>query len=140
MSDVETSKALADAIEQRRRALGYRTITSLVSAAGVTAEGIRPLRRGEIRNYQERMTDPLCKALRWTPDSIDRILRGEPPVELPDEIPATPTVDLGERVARQERAHEMLVQRFERALDQWETERNELADAVERLNRRVTGG
>ena len=45
----------------------------------------------------------LCAALRWAPDSIDRLLRGEDPVELADE----PSPDLAEdvKILRQQVSH-----------------------------------
>ena len=85
---------LADAIEGRRRQLGL-SVGQLARAADLTTEGLRPLRRGEARDYQERTVLNLCRALKWTPDSIDRVLRGESPVEDGD---AAPVGNLEERV------------------------------------------
>jgi hypothetical protein len=74
----ETSDHLAQRIEQRRVELGY-TPTSLRKATGLSLEGLKNLRKGKIRSYQERTTGPVTRAFGWTPDSIDRLLRGEEP-------------------------------------------------------------
>lgn len=84
MSEREVVPALAEAIERRRKQLGLSP-TAFAKAAGVSLPGLAPLRRGERRNYQERLTAPVTAALRWTPDSIERILAGLPPVELTPE-------------------------------------------------------
>lgn len=98
VNNTEINQGLARAIEQRRRAL-HLTVSELARKAGVSQQGLMPLRRGEVRNYQERLTGPVCGALEWTPDSIDRLISGGEPVELDA---ATPPVDLAERVERLE--------------------------------------
>lgn len=95
MSGERIVPELADAIEGRRRQLGL-SVGQLARAADLTTEGLRPLRRGEARDYQERTVLNLCRALKWTPDSIDRVLRGESPVEDGD---AAPVGNLEERLA-----------------------------------------
>jgi hypothetical protein len=77
----EIVPGLGEAIEARRKQL-YNGPLAFAQAAGVTLAGLTPLRRGYRRAYQERLTTPVCRALGWTTDSIDRLLRGEPPVEL----------------------------------------------------------
>lgn len=84
---------VADAIAERRQELGMN-VEALVEATGVTRQGLAPLLRGERRAYQERLTMPVCRALRWTPDSIARLLDGEPakPLSSPvgsDDLPAS---------------------------------------------------
>lgn len=72
-------KELAEAIDQRRAELGM-DVQALSDASGVTRQGLAPLLAGERRRYQDRLKFPVCRALGWSPDSIDRLLRGEPPV------------------------------------------------------------
>lgn len=77
--EYEVVPALRDAVEQRRKALGLGP-GALAEAAGVTNEGLMPLRKGYRKQYQERLTAGVCRALGWTTDSIDRILAGDQPV------------------------------------------------------------
>lgn len=72
------NERLRDSVEARRKELGLSP-TKLAEAAGVTLQGLAPIRRGEVRRYQERLTGPLCAALGWTPDLIERILAGDEP-------------------------------------------------------------
>jgi hypothetical protein len=78
------SEHLAARVEARRRELGF-TPTTLIDATGLSAQALKNIRQGEIRQYQERLTIPLTRALRWTPDSIDRLLRDEEATPLVDE-------------------------------------------------------
>jgi transcriptional regulator with XRE-family HTH domain len=85
-------EGMASTIEARRLALGL-TVQDLIEQTGLTRPGLAPLLRGERRRYQERLTLPICRALKWTPDSIERLLAGEQPIELepitrPDELSA----------------------------------------------------
>jgi transcriptional regulator with XRE-family HTH domain len=85
-------EGMAGTIEARRLALGL-TVQDLIEQTGLTRPGLAPLLRGERRRYQERLTLPICRALKWTPDSIERLLAGEQPIELepitrPDELSA----------------------------------------------------
>jgi transcriptional regulator with XRE-family HTH domain len=70
---------LAAAIEARRKELGL-SVQDIATQAGVTRQGLRPLLKGEERDYQDRLKFPVCRVLGWTNDSIDRILRGGEPV------------------------------------------------------------
>ena len=80
---VTTVDGMAELIEARRRALGL-TVQDLIEQTGLTRPGLAPLLRGERRRYQERLTLPVCRVLKWTPDSIERLLAGGPPVEIED--------------------------------------------------------
>ena len=77
----EQSEHLAKRIEQQRKALGYSP-TGLATATGLSLQAIKNIRKGEIRQYQDRTTGPLTRVLGWTPDSIERLLRGEEPEPL----------------------------------------------------------
>ena len=101
----ETSRHLADHIEARRKQLGLNP-TQLAEAAGLSLQGLKNIRKGKIRNYQERLTLPLTRALGWTPDSIDRLLAGQEPVELVDFV--RPNGGVESRVERLERELERL--------------------------------
>jgi transcriptional regulator with XRE-family HTH domain len=77
VSDVPQSDHLADAIKARRLEKGWN-VQRFVEETGITRQGLQPLLRGEVRNYQDRLTLAVTKALDWTPDSIERLMRGEP--------------------------------------------------------------
>lgn len=77
----EIAPGMAEAIAARMKELDLYP-AALIEATGLTGPGIMPVRKGERKAYQARLTGPLCKALGWTPDSIERLMRGEPPVEL----------------------------------------------------------
>lgn len=72
----EVVPALADAIERRRKELNL-TPGAFIDATGISGPGLAPLRRGERRAYQERLIAAVTTTLRWTTDSIERLLRGE---------------------------------------------------------------
>lgn len=72
------SPALRDAIAARMKELALSP-SDLIELTGRTGPGLAPLHRGEIRKYQVRLTRPVCDALGWTPDSINRILDGKKP-------------------------------------------------------------
>lgn len=81
------STLLRDRIAERMAELGLSP-TDLETRSGLTGPGLAPIRRGEIRKYQVRLKRPLCAALGWTPDSIDRLLAGQEP-QLADDSPAS---------------------------------------------------
>ena len=91
MADADgTVDGMAAKIEARRLALGL-TVQDLIERTGLTRPGLAPLLRGDRRKYQERLTLPVCKALRWTPDSIERLLAGLDPAEL--ELESVTSID-----------------------------------------------
>lgn len=59
----EIVPGLAEAISRRRRQLGM-DVADLVQETGLTRPGLAPLLRGERRNYQDRLTLAVCRALR----------------------------------------------------------------------------
>lgn len=75
--------ALKAAVEKRMVELGLSP-TDLARESGITLQGLQPLRQGRRKKYQTRLTREACRVLRWTPDSIERILDGRRPVRLPD--------------------------------------------------------
>lgn len=78
MATPAISTLLRDRIAERMAKLGLSP-TDLETRSGLTGPGLAPIRRGEIRKYQVRLKRSVCKALIWTPDSIDRILDGKEP-------------------------------------------------------------
>lgn len=82
---------MARAIQDRMDELGLDA-TGLTAASGKAPPTIRQLRRGERRNYDRATRLAVCAALGWTPDSIDRLLDGGPPV-VAGEAEAPPTID-----------------------------------------------
>lgn len=81
MTTTHRSKQLAKAVEDRRKELGYDP-SGFAKATGLTTQALGRLRRGEVRNYQERLTREVCRVLRWTPDSIDRLLADQDPITI----------------------------------------------------------
>lgn len=134
----ETSPRLARAIEERRKALGL-TPTTLAEATGLSLSALKNIRRGEVRRYQERLTNPITAALKWTPDSIDRLLAGGDPVPLDaTEVAAEiPTPDDGfpaQLLRRLDEANRTLVQILE-ALTPLDGGRTHSPAVVERHHR-----
>jgi hypothetical protein len=78
----KTSPLLKERFNARMEQLGLSP-TALAAEAGVTGQGLIPLRNGKIAKYQIRMTGPVCAALYWTPDSITRLMEGKEAIEIP---------------------------------------------------------
>lgn len=76
------SATLAANVDARIYRRGFNSIQEFAEATGVTPQGLLPLRKGEIRAYQPRLTGPVCRALGWTLDSIQRMMDGEDPIEV----------------------------------------------------------
>lgn len=74
-------------MEERRLDLGL-TWEEVASRANLKYETIRGVRKGESRG-RPMTRRAMSVALGWTPDSVDRILRGEDPEEAAS-APATP--------------------------------------------------
>lgn len=73
----EVVPGLAAAIEARMTELRIDA-TALAERSGLSLQVLKQVRSGYRKEYQNRLKWPLCDALGWTPDSIDRLLRGEP--------------------------------------------------------------
>ena len=91
----DISPRLRDAIEARRAALGIGK-SELAERAGVTVQGLAPLRRGEVRAYQDRLKFAVCRVLGWSNDSIDRLMRDEPAVVVAGEVVSQPGATAGD--------------------------------------------
>lgn len=82
--DRERVPSVARAIAKRRQDLDL-SLEQFVEQTGLSRPGLAPLLAGIRKGYQERLTMPVCRVLKWTPDSIDRLFRGESPIERDDE-------------------------------------------------------
>lgn len=125
------SKHLAKHVEQRRVELGY-TPTTLAEATGLSLQAIKNVRRGEVRQYQERLTGPLTRALGWSRDSIDLLLAGKRPKVVDPNPRVSPLGGGGDRV-------ELLGDLVDRAMANWTEQLAALVDRVEALERRQGG-
>lgn len=128
------STHLSDRVEARIAALGFSP-TTLAEATGLTPQGLLNVRNGVIRKYQRRTTLPLTKALKWTPDSIERLLRGEEPIELEpaDELPQPEAADVVDELATQ-------LARLATDHEELKQEVKALARQIARATRRAEGG
>lgn len=86
---------MVEAIERRRVQLGLGP-GEFARAAGITPQGLAPVRAGKRRAYMDKVRFGVARALAWEPDAIDRLLRGEDPVEITGVVIATggPGVEL----------------------------------------------
>ena len=101
-----------------RRAQRHLSPGQFAVAAGLTEQGLAPVRRGARRNYQDKVRRGVAVALAWPLDWYDRILAGENPAKFPDvEHPNQPLSDRDRITALEVRL-------------------NELAEMVERIVRR----
>lgn len=90
MSDDETWERLAERIRERRLELGL-TQTQLARDAQASDRTIGALERAEQARYHAATLRSVAVALGWTPDSVERILAGDEPVDAPSR---DPNVDL----------------------------------------------
>lgn len=111
----EDWRRVGRAIEQR---IADRLLSKseVIQASGVSDKTLNGYIAGEPIKRIDKKRD-LAKALGWTPDSIDRIYRGEDPIE----VAGQPNVDIVGRVSRLEDRAE----RIERLLDRMLLERGE---------------
>jgi len=87
-SDVDQVPGMAEAIEARRIVVGL-TPGRFAAAAGLTSQGLMPVRRGLRRRYQDKVKLGVARALAWPPDALDRLMAGEDPATF-DEEPTPP--------------------------------------------------
>lgn len=76
----EINPAMADAVDRRRLQLGM-TPGDFATAAGLTRQGLDPVRKGELRKYNDRTILGVARALRWEPDWYERLSSGRSPIE-----------------------------------------------------------
>jgi hypothetical protein len=111
----EICTALAEHIQQRMDELDLDP-TKLAAASGLSLPGLANVRKGYRRAYQKRLTIPLCRALKWTPDSIDRILAGGEPIVMdattPSEDELMTSAEIRAEVARRDAAEAAFSERL----------------------------
>lgn len=85
---------VADAVVKRREALGL-TAAQVVERGGDLSTSLLSLIENHHQDvYLARKLAAVCRALGWTPDSIERILAGDEPVEATaSDKPARQSVD-----------------------------------------------
>lgn len=94
----ETVPGMAEAVEGRRRELRLRP-GQFAQAAGLTPQGLDPVRKGIRRSYSEKTLDGVAQALRWPTDWYDRLQAGEDPTALSDAVPADQS-DYNSKISR----------------------------------------
>lgn len=67
------------------KALGMSQ-TDLARASGLSAESVRPIMKGIPGNYRGTTLSKISKALRWSADSIERLLAGLDPIDTVESI------------------------------------------------------
>lgn len=77
----ETIEAMALAIDKRMAELDLSP-SDLVRDTGFSWTTIGKVRRGERINYSRKLKSKLCRALEWTPNSIDLMFQGDPPIPM----------------------------------------------------------
>ena len=75
-----TARRLAAALRDRMSDLGY-DVQMLSRESNVSDFVIRQMLNETVKNYRTDSKRRIATALGWTPESIDRILRGDEPVE-----------------------------------------------------------
>lgn len=81
MNTPEARQRLTDAMEARRLELGL-TWREVAAAGGLSYEVVRAARTDFSRDMRPLTVAGIAKGLRWTPDSVRRILEGHDPVPL----------------------------------------------------------
>jgi hypothetical protein len=109
----ELVPGMAEAVEGRRRQRRLSP-SAFADAAGVTVQGLAPVRKGVRRDYQDKIRHGVAAALQWPSNWYDRLLAGEDWTTFPT-VEHAPVKSDAERIAALE----------ELVLD--------LAEAVERL-------
>ena len=119
-----------DAIEKRRIALAWKK-KRLYDETGTSESTYRKMRSG-VQVAREDKRRRIATALGWTPDSIDRILAGEEPVEVSQQ---QPDGDVPRQVAQLAEAHQETAETLAVLLGRFVA----LTDEVAALKRRVDG-
>lgn len=101
---------VATKVGQRRESLriGQEKAAAL---AGISRETWAQVEKGVNTNYRHSTLVGICEAIRWDPTSIDRILQGQEPIELPPDG-AVELADLAARVDGLEAAIGQLIKEF----------------------------
>lgn len=86
MADVGDWQRVAAAVRDRRASLRW-TQQQAAERAGISLANWGVVEAAGRTSYRPSTLRGICIALRWSTDSIDRILRGEEPIEVPDDVP-----------------------------------------------------
>jgi hypothetical protein len=93
---------VALAVRYRREQLGYG-VDQLAAHVGVTADAWRTLEAGQRPSgFRKEQASTASAALGWTPDSLDRIVRGQRPLDAPGALPTLAPSATPARSAREE--------------------------------------
>lgn len=88
MADDEV-EGMAEAVEARRKERGLSP-SDLATVAGLTIQGLAPVRNGKRRQYQDRVRNGVARALAWPTDWYERLEAGEDWRTFPEPSPAAP--------------------------------------------------
>jgi len=109
----EAWEQVARQIYQRRLELGLTAHQAVERAGpGLSVTVLSLLENARQTSYSVRTIAALCRALDWTPDSIERIIDGRPPITADDTSPDEPTIE--DRIAAIEAELEALKARLVR--------------------------
>ena len=86
---------LADLAQKRRDALGLKA--GDLEAFGISRSTVSSIENNKQTSYETQKLINLCQGLRWTADSVDRILAGEKPIEL-DDVPSEDITEFREQL------------------------------------------
>lgn len=70
---------MREAIDRRMLEVGLTSLTAFARAAGLTANGLRPVRQGQYKRYPASTRVGVARALCWPGDWYERMLSGEDP-------------------------------------------------------------
>lgn len=104
---------LADSIARRLAELGWNQ-AELVRQSGVSAYTVRKMMAGEEVGYRVDVKRKIAVALGWTPDSLDRTLRGDEPMvaKLPAGFAAKLSLDISDLPASDQAIVTAMVERL----------------------------
>lgn len=117
----ETVPGMAEAIEDRRQML-HLSPSDFARVAGVSLQGLVPVRAGARRKYQAKVRNGVARALQWPVDWYDRLIEGENWRDFQAQVISLPVIDgtqngrltaLEERFDRLEEKVQKLVERSE---------------------------
>lgn len=86
VTEEQTVPGMSEAVEGRRKELRLRP-GQFAEMAGLTPQGLDPVRKGYRRSYSDRTINGVADALGWPVDWYDRMLEGE----MPETVTADPT-------------------------------------------------
>jgi len=86
-ASIEITEEVSGAVRERRESLRLSQ-NDAAARAGLSAGIWNMLENGRRESIRARTAKQIAEALGWTPDSIERLARGEEPVEAMPERPA----------------------------------------------------